>query len=125
MHIKPIWSAACNSLSPLQTSMNVLLIMAAVITSVSTAKAPLSASAMKAMSYRPVGRLALKQVLQNNWGAKIRCRGVDHANTFITDPCSTAGCAQSCTVTEGGPVCSCNSGYVLDSNGKSCSGELK
>ena len=56
--------------------MNVLLIVAAVITSVSTAKAPLSASAMKAMSYRPVGRLALKQVLQNNWGAKIRCRGL-------------------------------------------------
>ena len=54
--------------------MNVLLIMVAVITSVSTAKAPLSASAMKAMSYRTMGRLALKQVLQNNWGGGLKIR---------------------------------------------------
>ena len=36
------------------------------------------------------------------------------------------GCAQTCTNTNGSNMyyCSCASGYMLDENGRNCSGEL-
>ena len=39
--------------------------------------------------------------------------------------CSTgvSGCQQTCTNTEGSFLCGCNSGFNLNSNGRTCSGE--
>ena len=39
--------------------------------------------------------------------------------------CSTgvSGCQQTCTNTAGSFLCSCNSGFNLNSNGRTCSGE--
>ena len=34
----------------------------------------------------------------------------------------THDCGQVCTNTDGSFTCSCNSGYTLDSNGKTCNG---
>ena len=36
-----------------------------------------------------------------------------------------AGCGQTCTNTEGSFVCSCEDGYQLDGDGKTCSGEKR
>ena len=39
--------------------------------------------------------------------------------------CNTnnGGCSQSCVNTLGGYYCTCNSGYVLAGNGKTCNGK--
>lgn len=43
--------------------------------------------------------------------------------TFIDiDECIDSDCEQNCTNTDGSYICSCHSGYTLDSNGKNCSG---
>ena len=41
------------------------------------------------------------------------------------DECSigTHSCSQTCTNTEGGFHCGCNSGFVLDDDGATCNGE--
>ena len=42
-------------------------------------------------------------------------------NTDI-DECSTNPCDHTCTNTDGSFTCSCNNGYELDENGRSCNG---
>ena len=40
------------------------------------------------------------------------------------DECSSSPCGHTCTNTVGSFVCSCNDGYVLDSDGLSCNGAV-
>ena len=40
------------------------------------------------------------------------------------DECSSSPCGHMCTNTVGSFVCSCNDGYVLDSDQLSCNGTL-
>ena len=35
-----------------------------------------------------------------------------------------SGCTQSCSNTEGSYMCSCYTGFTLNSNGKTCNGEI-
>ena len=48
-------------------------------------------------------------------------------NYLEIDECSdgTHDCSHTCTNTEGSFTCGCNSGYLLDVNGKSCIGRYK
>ena len=42
--------------------------------------------------------------------------------TSDIDECTENPCEQSCTNTIGSFTCSCNNGYVLDEDGRSCNG---
>ena len=49
------------------------------------------------------------------------------ANTYAcilsdTDECAKTPCDHTCTNTDGSFTCSCNNGYELDENGRSCNG---
>ena len=49
--------------------------------------------------------------------------------TFVLDAneceASNGGCQHHCVNNNGSYICQCNKGFVLDHNGKSCTGKLK